>query len=134
MASIVPVPLSELTTINDPDSFYVFASKKNTDGSVESGKVEFGELGDAVKKLQLERRISLTMESRETEIFIGEEMTIYRVEAYKVSECHINGNVVPVGRDIEISVPKGSMVTLNVTRSDTDPRSYLFIFAKATLI
>lgn len=134
MASIVPVPLSQLDEIDNPDSFYVFASKTEPDGTVESGKVLFTELGDVVKKLQLERRISLTMESRETEMFIGEEMTIYRVEAEKVLECRINDIVIPIGKDIEISVPKGSMVKLNVTRSDTDPKSYLFIFAKATLI
>lgn len=134
MASIVPVPLSQLDEIENPDSFYVFASKTEPDGTVESGKVLFTELGDAVKKLQLERRISLTMESRETEMFIGEEMTIYRVEGHNVGECIINDKVIPIGKDVEISLTKGELSKFGITRPLSDSKSYLFIFAKATLI
>ncbi len=134
MASIVPVPLSQLDEIKDPDSFFVFASKTDPNGMVESGKVLFSELGEVVKKLQLERRISLTMEATETDMFIGEEMTIYRVEGYNVSECSINGNPVPVGSDINIPIPKSTLTTFSIVRSGTDPKGYLFIYAKATVI
>jgi hypothetical protein len=134
MASILPVPLSELDEIKDPDSFFVFASRTNADGSVESGKVMFAELGEAIKKLQLERRISLTMESNETEMFIGEEMTIYRIEGYNVSECRVNGNVVPIGKEVEVSLPKGELSTFSATRPLTDSKAYLFIYAKAKSI
>lgn len=134
MANILPVPLSELDEIKNPDSFFVFASKTNADGTVESGKVMFAELGEVVKRLQLERRISLTMESAETDMFIGEEMIIYRLEAHNVSECRINGNSVPIGNDIEIPIPKGSVVTFGATRPGTDPKGYLFIYAKAVMV
>lgn len=133
MANILPVPLSQLDEITNPDSFFVFASKTNEDGSIESGKVLFAELGEVVKKLQLERRISLTMESSGTEMFIGEEMTIYRIEAYNVSECRINGNIVPIGKNVDIHIPKGSLATFGITRPGTDPRGYLFIYAKAII-
>ena len=134
MASIVPVPLSQLDEIKDPDSFFVFASKTDPNGMVESGKVLFSELGEVVKKLQLERRISLTMEATETDMFIGEEMTIYRVEGYNVSECRINGNVVPVGKDVAVAIPKSSLNTFSIVRTGTDPKGYLFIYAKATVL
>ena len=134
MASIVPVPLSQLDEIKNPDSFFVFASKTNLDGTIESGKVLFTELSEAVKKLQLERRISLTMESTQTEIFIGEEMNIYRIEGYNVSECRVNGNVVSIGKDVEVSLPKGELSTFSAIRSLTDSTAYLFICAKAKLV
>lgn len=134
MANIIPVPLSDLDEIRNPDSFFVFASKTNADGSVESGKVMFDKLGEAIKKLQLERRISLTMESTQTDMFIGEEMTVYRVEAYHVSECRINGVLVPVGKNVEIHIPKGALVTFSAVNSGTDPNCYLFIYARATMI
>jgi hypothetical protein len=131
MANIVPVPLSELDEIKDPDSFFVFASRTNTDGTVESGKVMFAELGEAVRKIQLERRISLTMESTSTDMFIGEEMTIYRVEGHNVGECRINGNIATIGSNVDIHIPKGSVVSFSATRPGTDPKGYLFIYARA---
>lgn len=134
MASILPVPLSELDEIKDPDSFFVFASRTNADGSVESGKVMFAELGEAVKRIQLERRISLTMESTATDMFIGEEMTIYRVEGHNVGECKINGNVVAIGEDVGVSLRKGELSTFSIIRTLTDSKSYLFIYAKAKLL
>jgi hypothetical protein len=134
MASIVPFPLSELDEIKEPDSFFVFASRTNTDGTVESGKVMFAELGEAVKRIQLERRISLTMESTSTDMFIGEEMTIYRVEGHNVGECRINGTIVAIGSDINIAIPRSTVTTFSITRSLTDSKGYLFIYAKAKLL
>lgn len=134
MANIKAVPLSELPVIKEPDSFFVFASKTDENGVMESGRVMFDELKEMVRKLQLERRISLTMESTETEMFIGEEMTIYRVEAYNVGELRVNTKVVTIGKDVNVVIPKSTLATFSITRSGTDPKGYLFIYAKAKLL
>lgn len=131
MADIKTIKLSELDEIKDPDSFFVFASKTADDGTLESGKVRFDELGEVIKNLQLERRISLTMEALETDMFIGEEMTIYRVEALNISTLKINNSTVTPGTNIKLEIPKSSVVTFSVTRQGTDPKGYLFIYAKA---
>lgn len=131
MADIKAIKLSDLNEIKDPDSFFVFASRTADDGTFESGKVRFDELGEIVKNLQLERRISLTMEALETEMFIGEEMTIYRVEASNVSTLKINNTAVTPGTNIKLEIPKSSIVTFSITRQNTDPKGYLFIYAKA---
>lgn len=133
---LAPVPLSSLDTIEDPSGFWVFVSKTNSDGSMVSGKYLFDQLEEQAKRMQLERRISLTMESEDHEIFVGEEMTIYKIEAKNVGKLSINGKDIPNfdSRKLDEKIEKMSVVQLHIARQLTDPKSYLFIYAKAKLL
>lgn len=46
----IPVPLSELPEINSTDNIFVFASKENTDGTSDSGKLSVSKIRDEAEK------------------------------------------------------------------------------------
>ena len=84
---IAAIPLSELPEIKDPSGFWIFGSKKESNGALNSGKYLFENLAEYAKQLQLERRMSINMGlASPYEMFVGEEMTIYRVEGLNVSK------------------------------------------------
>lgn len=130
---ITAVPLSDLPEINDPEGFWVFGSKDAGNGTFLSGRFLFDRLAEYARKLQLERRISLRMESASTEMFIGEKMTIYRVEGQNISSLKINGQAVDMDRAVSIQVAPKSLVQFDIASQLTDPVAYLFIYAKAEL-
>lgn len=131
---IAAVPLSELPRIEDPSGFWIFGSKEEAGGTFTSGRFLFDQLAEYARKLQLERRISLRMESLSADMFIGEKMTIYRVEGKNVSSLKIDGQAVPTDTDIEIDVEPKSVVQFEITTELTDPVAYLFIYAKAEVV
>lgn len=127
------IPLSSLPEIKDnPGDFWVFASTEAGNGSMESGKFNLAEyLNGANKMLQLERRISLTMETNTHTMFIGETMSIYKIETLNVSKLVINEQEVSLPLAEPIEIPPRSLVSFTIERSATDPTAYLFIYAKA---
>lgn len=131
---LLPVKLSSLPEIEEPSGFWVFGSKMNDRGMLESGKFLFDKLAEYARRLQFERRISLRMESATTDMFIGEKMTIYRVEGANVAKLLIDNREISLDRDVEIEVAPKSIIRLAVTPRLTDPVSYLFIYAKAELL
>lgn len=130
-----PVQLSHLETIDDPSAFWIFGSKEEADGSLRSGKYQFDKLADYARRLQLERRISLTMETQQTEMLIGEDMTIYKIDTLNVSTITIGDIKVskPDGKILNINIKKGSLVKFVVESLTSDATVYLFIHAKAKL-
>lgn len=126
-----PVELSSLPMIKDPKGFYIFGSKETEDGKMESGKCLF----DNLERLQIERRIALTMETKEMEMFIGEEMTIYKVDADNVASLTIDKEKFTNVNNIEFNkkIEKRSIVKFTIETESTDSTAYLFIYAKAVL-
>lgn len=133
ITQLTPVQLSELDTIVEADDFFIFASKTLPDGSYESGRILFTDLQEAVKRLQLERRLSITMGSSVHQMFIGEQMTIYKVEGLNVGTLKVNNVSVNLDTTVNVVIPAKSLVTFTVTTQLTDPTAYLFIYAKAIL-
>jgi hypothetical protein len=132
---ITPLPLSELPEIDDPGGFWILGSKTESNGALTSGKYLFENLAEYAKRLQLERRLSINLGlSSPYEMFIGEAMTIYRVEALNTSTVTINGNQVETDTAVSIHIPAKSLVQFSATPEGTDPVAYLFIYAKATLL
>ncbi|MBB4036992.1 hypothetical protein GGR21_002906 [Dysgonomonas hofstadii] len=132
-----PVELSQLPPIEDPVGFWIFGSKSDSQGNFESGRYEFTRLADYARNLQLERRISITMETDDFEMFIGEEMTIYRIVAKNVKTLYVNGDDIgdfdPDVNLEDITIPKGSVMNIHIERLGTDTKAYLFIHAKAKI-
>jgi len=130
-----PVELSQLQEISDPSGFWIFGSRRNEDGVFESGRYEFDKLADYARKLQLERRISLAMETEDIEMFIGEEMTIYKIVAKNVKDLVINNSEIAEAdyKELDIPMEEGSVMNIHLARSGVDPKAYLFIYAKAKM-
>lgn len=130
-----PVELSSLPTIEDPSGFWIFGSKSESDGTLSSGKYEFDKFAEYARSLQLERRIALTMENTEMEMFIGEEMTIYKIDTKGVSSLTIDDEAFskPDNKILNKKIEKGSLVKFKIEYKTTDPMAYLFIYAKARL-
>ncbi|MDU1889531.1 MAG: hypothetical protein E6767_02470 [Dysgonomonas sp.] len=132
---LAPVELSSLDVIDEPSGFWVFVSREDN-GVMTSGRYLFDDLEKFARQMQLERRISITMETDDHEIFVGEEMTIYKVESKNISSFSINGkqienfNTKPLDEKLE----KGTVAKFHITRPLTDSTAYLFVFAKAKLI
>lgn len=127
------IPLSSLPEIKDnPGDFWVFASSEAENGTMESGKFNLAEyLSNANRMLQLERRISLTMETSIHTMFIGEAMSIYKIETLNVSKLIIDEQEVSLPLAEPIEIPPLSLVTFAIERPGTNPTGYLFIYAKA---
>lgn len=125
----------DLPIIEDTNGFWVLGSKQGTaPGQTFSGRYSLSDfLDDFAKKLQLERRLSLTMEMAEMTMLIGERMTIYRVEASNVSSVAINGQTVNVNANVNIEIQPMTLVKFAPVRTLTDATAYLFIYAKAIL-
>ncbi|MFV0419327.1 MAG: hypothetical protein ACK5KT_11425 [Dysgonomonas sp.] len=130
---IAAIPLSQLQEVEKPDNFYIFGSEELPNGALDSRKYKLEKLMEYAKNLQFERRISLTMERDAHTMFIGEEMTIYKVEVHNISELKINGQKIQTGKDIQVKINPKTLVTFEVSRISTDPVGYIFIYAKATL-
>lgn len=130
---LVPIPLSTLPEVEKPDNFWMFGSEELPDGTLDSRKYKLENLVEYAKKLQFERRISLTMERNTHTMFIGEEMTIYKVEVHNISELRVNGQIVETGKNIQMRIEPRTLVTFEVSRTNFDPMGYIFIYAKATL-
>jgi len=130
-----PVELSQLPPIEDPVGFWIFGSKSDGEGNFESGRYEFTRLADYARNLQLERRISLTMETSDFEIFIGEDMTIYKIVSKNVEALTICGDEIedPNSDELDILIEKGTVMDIHIERQQTDPKAYLFIYAKAKM-
>lgn len=131
---IVAIPLSELPEIKDPSGFWIFGSKKESNGALSSGKYLFENLAEYAKQLQLERRMSINMGlASPYEMFVGEQMTIYRVEARNVSRLWIDGNEVPLDKTVSLKIAAKTLVEFKVEKAGTESTGYLFVYAKATL-
>ncbi len=130
------VQLSQLPVIDDPQGFWIFGSKSEEGGAFRSGRYLFDKLEEYARNLQLERRISLTMETRRTEMFIGEEMTIYKVDTMNVKSLTINGETFTDlnNRVINKKIDTMSLLILEVEHQLTDPKAHLFIYAKAKIV
>jgi hypothetical protein len=132
---ITPLPLSELPEIAEPNGFWIFGSKAESNGALTSGKYLFENLAEYAKQLQLERRLSINLGlSSPYEMFIGEAMTIYRVEALNASQVTINGTTVATNKNISVNIAAKSLVGFHAMPASTDATVYLFIYAKATLL
>ena len=129
-----PVELSKLDIIENPSGFWVFGSK-DENGKMTSGRYSLDKLMDYARSLQLERRISLKMETSNTELFIGEAMTIYRVDTRNVKSLTINGTKYTDlnNKKINKEIASGTIVTFDIEWSTTDSKAYLFIYALATV-
>jgi hypothetical protein len=125
----------DLPIIEDTNGFWVLGSKQGiTPEQTFSGRYSLSDfLDEFAKKLQLERRLSLTMETAEMTMLIGERMTIYRVEASNVSSVAINGQTVSVNANVNIEIQPMTLVKFAPVRTLTDATAYLFIYAKAIL-
>lgn len=132
---LVPVELSQLPAIENPSGFWIFGSKTEEDGTFSSGRYLFDKLAEYARDLQLERRISLTMETEEMEMFIGEEMTIYKIVSQNVKTLKINGTVIENvdNNTLDLKVDKASILKLAITTKLSSPKAFLFIYAKATM-
>lgn len=130
---IVPIPLSQLPEVEKPDNFYIFGSEELANGTLDSRKYKLENLMEYAKHLQFERRISLTMERDTHTMFIGEEMTIYKVDVQNISELKINGQQIQTGKNIQVKISPKTLVKFDISRTDYDPTGYIFIYAKATL-
>lgn len=131
---ITPLPLSELPEITDPQGFWIFGSKVGSNGALTSGKYLFENLAEYSRKLQLERRLSVNLGlSSPYEMFIGEAMNIYRVEAKYAAKVMIDGKEVATDRNISISIPAKSLIRFDAIPEGMEPVVHLFIYAKATL-
>lgn len=138
-----PVPLSELTVIEEPKGFWIFGSKEEG-GKLVSGRYQFDRLEEYASRLQLERRISATIENNPLKLFIGEEMTIYRIETKNVGTLKIGDTEIDLKRKAEdntlagaklnIKVKEFSVLNFDIEKQLSDPQAYLFIYAKARMI
>lgn len=131
---IAPIPLSQLPEVEKPDNFYIFGSEKLANGTLDSRKYKLENLMEYARNLQFERRISLTMERDIHTMFIGEEMTIYKVEVHNISELKINGQTIQTGKNVQVKINPKTLVTFEISRTNYDPVGYIFIYAKATLL
>jgi len=132
---LVPIPLSELPILQDDlGDFWLFCSKENPNNTFDSARFNLTEyLGIIQSNLQLERRLAITAETAQITMFIGESMTIYKVEADNVASLKINGINTAIDTDISIPIDSKSKVVFEIVRKLTDPAAYLFIYAKAIL-
>jgi len=124
----------ELPEITDVSDFWILGSKwDKTEEDVYSGRYLLADyINEVAKKLQLERRLSINMElASPYDMFIGEAMTIYKVQGLNVSTLKINGVNVTLETNVNINIPAKSVVTFSVERQLTDPKAYLFIYARA---
>lgn len=133
----LPIPLSELPIIQDAETgdFWVFASTENTNGLFDSGRFNLKAYLDTAKEaLQLERRITLTLEAPSQDMLIGEEMTIYKVLSGNVASLNMTiGDTVtpiPLNTAVNVRIPAGAIVDFSVVKQLTDPKAYLYILAK----
>lgn len=131
--AITPIPLSELPILDeDTGNFWIFCSRENQDGTFDSVRFNLSEyLKLAEDSIQLERRISLNMETNTHTMFVGEPMTIYKVNGSNVSSLIINDVDVPLdSTDMPIDVPEKSFVDFTIERELTDPTAYLYVYAR----
>ena len=132
-STLTPIPLSELPILDeDTGDFWIFCSKENVNGIFNSGRFNLSEyLKLAEDSIQLERRISLNMETNTHTMFVGEAMTIYKVNGSNVSSLIINNADVPLdSTDMPIDVPEKSFVNFTIERELTDPTAYLYVYAR----
>lgn len=129
------IPLSTLPEITEEKKgdYWVFASVESKNGVYESRKYNLAKyINEANNLLQLERRIALTMERTTHTMFIGEEMTIYKIETHNVSKLTINGKAIDLSLSKHtVAIAPKSAVKFEIERADTDPTGYIFIYAKA---
>lgn len=93
---------------------------------------------EAVEKLQLERRIALTMERDMQIIPIGEPMTIYKAKGRNVAKLEIKANddavtewtEIPLGAETAVELDGISDARIRITRATIDHTSTIYIFAK----
>lgn len=131
-----PVPLSELPDIGKPQDFWVFASKDNGDGTLSSGKFSLSDfLALAKDSLQLERRITMTIEQSSVDMYFDEELTIYKVTGVNIRSLNmvVGNSQTPVSLDqaLNLKIPAKSIVTFNIDKSSMDVKTFLFIYARA---
>ncbi len=140
---IVPVPLSTLPQVEDSSGFWIFGSKEKSDGTLESMRYNFDNLAEYARRLQLERRITLRMETSTTDIFTGEAMTVYKVEAKNVGSLKINGAAVNLAvinsnagissANLELSVNQYGQMAFEITPLLTDPVAYLYVYGRVNV-
>mgnify|MGYP000872147049 CR=1 FL=1 len=131
---IAAIPLSKLPEVEEPDNFYIFGSEELPNGTLDSRKYKLENLMEYARNLQFERRISLTMERDTHTMFIGEEMTIYKVEVHNISELKINGQKIQTDKNIQVKISPKTLITFDVSRTNYDPVGYIFIYAKAKVL
>lgn len=103
-------------------------------GDILADKIDRKEIENISQNLLLERRIQLTMESASQSMLIGEEMTIYRVEASNVASLTmtIGSTITPIGVNtgVSVTIPAGAIPTFTVVTLLTDSTAFLYIKAK----
>ncbi len=137
---LMPVPLSELDPITDPEGFWIFGSRIDENDNFVSGKYEFTKLAEYASELQFERRIQLKLFSTNEEIFVGEPMDIYKVTTKNVSELKLNGQQIAletVGgyddvRQAELDIKLNQYDILSIISEQllSDPKLFIYIHAK----
>lgn len=85
---------------------------------------------EIIDQIQLERRLTLKMETATIDLYIDEPMTIYKAAGYNVASLKVNDVNVVLDTIVSVDVPAKSIVTFETTRVLTDPTAYLYIYAK----
>lgn len=96
---------------------------------------------EAADKLQLERRIALTMERTEQIVPIGEDMTLYFAKGRNVSKLEYKENdpditdwaEIPLNEDTSIDLPDSDII-LRIKRETIDSISTIYLFAKVKVL
>ena len=121
--------VSDLREIDNPEDFWIFGSKDDSEGRATSVKYPFSKLEAYVKNLQLERRIALTMERTEQIVPIGEDMTVYMVKTSNIEKLEIS----ETGTDRWTDIPLNQNINIELSAKKfnytlrMDPKSNLGI-------
>jgi hypothetical protein len=110
-------------------------------GDILAEKIDRKEIENITGSIMLERRIPLFMEVDSVNYFIGESMTIYKIECANVATLSINDTdvtLLPVAGEagisssvVEIETQPRQYLQVTVTRSGVDARADVFMYAKA---
>lgn len=125
----VAVPLSELPEVTEIDDLFLFGSKTNDAGVPESCKMPVDRFLEHAKEIQRIRVLAYRMETKQTDIFIGESMTMYYIKGENVGSLKINNEDVALNEYVTIYIPVDSIVSIEITPKLTDAVSYLYILS-----
>ena len=129
------IALSQLPEATDTLGYWILGSKVNAGGNIESVKYSLGKLVRELEQtLQLERRMSYTIQQNPMRIFLAEPTTIYRVEGQNIASLKINGQNIDLDTNISLKIDAKSVVEINVERKLTDPEAFIYIYAKVRIL
>ena len=131
------IKVSELPLLENASDFWIFVSKQTDKGGVESAKVAFSKLADAVK---LERRFGWRLENSQFDVQIPEDVTIYKLVANNIStlEYSTDGRQtwksIAVGNGIlNLSFQAATIVYFRITKPTVETVAYLTLFARTKI-